>query len=64
MLDDDEELLQFERDGHNRRQHDDEGALLLAGDELCEDGLDDLSVKCGQVAYVTSSDQFPSKVGL
>ena len=39
-----EQLLQLDGDLHHRRQHDQEGALLLAGDELGERGLDHLGV--------------------
>ena len=37
-----EQLLQLHWDLHHRRQHNQKGPLLFAGDELGEDGLDDL----------------------
>ena len=42
MLQDDEQLLQLHGDLHHRRQDDKKGALLLAGDELGEGGLNHL----------------------
>src|ERR1019366_2601541 len=41
VFNDNEELFELDWNLHDRRQDDDEGALLLAGDELAEDGLND-----------------------
>ena len=53
MLDDGEELLQFDWNRHHRRQDHDEGAVLLADRNLPGQGLDDFgalqeAVKVGQ----------------
>ncbi len=42
MLDNDEELLQLDGHLHERRQDDDERAVLLAEGNLPDEGLDDL----------------------
>jgi hypothetical protein len=42
MFDDDEKLLQLDRDRDHRRQHDDKRPLLFAGHELAEGCLDHL----------------------
>ena len=44
VLQDDKELFQFDGDLDDGRQHDQEGTLLLAGDELRERRLHDFGV--------------------
>jgi hypothetical protein len=55
VFEDDEELLQLDRDLHQGRQHHQEGALLLAGDQLVEHRLHHFRI--GQVAMELMEQQ-------
>ena len=59
VFDDDEELFQFDGDLDDRGQHHDEGSLLLAGDELCEGGLDHFGIAEEPVKIVQEEDGGP-----
>src|SRR5207249_125035 len=59
VLNDDEEFLQLDGYLHNRRQDDDERALLLAGDELVENSLNDLWVAQEAVEVVHHENRRP-----